>query len=192
MWFHIKVNHSCLDGPANLFKTIALSRYLPKTLRNIIDPVIQRNGFFGHPENVLLAMLADETKEIRQIAYTRILQCRSNSSSLRKFNVPEFNFKASNYFEIFDWDKIAITEPPLLQDLSIDELKQITESTSNTSIQHIKKFPCHTQAVERTVKLVSESSMLVTDPVKRDGVIKATLKSRRKMPLFKSKQDFAL
>lgn len=192
MWFHIKINHSCLDGSSNLFKTIALSRYLPKKLKDVIDPVIQRNGFFGHPENVLLAMLADERREIREQACTRILQCRSNIPRLRKFDIPNFNFNASNYFEILDWDAITITEPPLLRDLSLDELKQISNSTFNTSIKYMKKFPCHTQAVERTVKLVSESCMLVTDHVKRDGVIKATLESRRKMPLFKSKQDFAV
>lgn len=55
-----------------------------------------------------------------------------------------------------------------------------------------KKFPCHTQVVERTVKLVSESCKIVTDAIKRDGVIKATLGSRRKMPLFNTKQDFVL
>lgn len=191
MWFHIKIHHSCLDGPSNLFKTIALSRYLPKNLKSIIDPVIQRNGYFGHPENVLLAMLADERKEIRNLAYNRISQCRSSIPNFRRFNIPSFNFDASDYFEILNWEGDNITEPPLLRDLSMDELKQMVDSTPNATIEYIKKFPCHTQAVERTVKLVSESSMLVTDPVKRDGVIKATLESRRKMPLFKSKQDFA-
>ncbi len=191
MWFHIKVNHSCLDGPLNLFKTVVLSRYLPKNLKEIVDPVIQRNGFFGHPENVLLAMVADERKEIRELAYNRILQCRSSTSGLRKFEVPDFNFNAANYVELLNWEDITITEPPLLRELSIDELRLIIESTSNSSIKYIKKFPCHTQAVERTVKLVSETSMVVADPVKRDGVIKATLESRRKMPLFKSKQNFA-
>lgn len=186
MWFHIKINHSCLDGPLNLFKTIDLSRYLPKNLKKIIDPVIQRNGFFGHPENVLLAMLADERIEIREQAYNRVLQCRSINSDLRQFDIPNFNFNATNYFEILNSEGVTISEPPLLRDLSIDELQQIIKSTSTTWIKYIKKFPCHTQAVERTVKLVSESSMLVTDSEKRDGVIKATLESRRKMPLFKS------
>lgn len=191
MWFHIKIHHSCLDGPLNLFKTIALSRYLPKNLKKIIDPVIQRNGYFGHPENVLLAMLADDRKEIREQACSRILQSRSNIPHLRKFEIPSFNFDASDYFKIIKWEDNTITEPPLLRDLSTDELQQITDATSNDSIKYIKKFPCHTQAVERTVKLVSESCMLVTNNVKRDGVIKTTLESRRKMPLFKSKQDFA-
>lgn len=185
----------CLDGPLNLLNTIVLSRYLPNNLKKIIDPVVQRNGYFGHPENVLLAMFADERKEIRKLAYSRILESRSNISHLRKprkFDIPSFNFDASEYFEIFNWEDITITEPSLLRDLSLDELKEMVDSTSNSSIEYLKGFSCHTQAVERTVKLVSESCMLVTDIVKRDGVIKATLESRRKMPLFKSKQDFAL
>lgn len=192
MWFRIKMYHSCLDGPLNLLTTIALSRYLPKRLKSIVDPVIQRNGYFGHPENVLLAMLADERQEIRSLAYNKILECRSSNIHLRKFAIPAFNFNASEYFEIFSWDDNVITEPPLLRELAIEYLQEIVNSTSHPFIKYIKSFPCHTQAVERTVKLVSESSKMVTDPVRRDGVIKATIESRQKMPSFKTKKDFVL
>lgn len=137
MWFHIKIHHSCLDGPSNLFKTITLSRYLPKNLKRIIDPVIQRNGFFGQPENVLLAMLADERKEIRNLAHTRILHCIPN---LRRFDIPSFNFNASDYFEILSWKDNSITEPPLLRDSSIDELNHIINSTSNAILRQLKEI----------------------------------------------------
>nr|CAI5843066.1 unnamed protein product [Callosobruchus analis] len=38
----------------NLFELIKRSRYLSLNLKNIIDPVIQRNRYFAHPENILL------------------------------------------------------------------------------------------------------------------------------------------
>lgn len=50
---------SCKDGGHQLWKTISLSRYLPVELKLVVDPAIQRNGYFGHEENLLLAMLSD-------------------------------------------------------------------------------------------------------------------------------------
>ena len=37
-------------------------------LKEIIDPVIKRNGYFGHPEGILLAMLKDQRSHIKQLA----------------------------------------------------------------------------------------------------------------------------
>lgn len=56
-WFEIKCHSSCGNGTTHLFGMIQKSRYLPIEFKKIIDPVIQRNGYFGHPENILLAML---------------------------------------------------------------------------------------------------------------------------------------
>ena len=56
VWFSIKMHPSCKDSVRHLFKTIQQSRYLSKELRDIVDPVWQRNGHFGHPENLLLAI----------------------------------------------------------------------------------------------------------------------------------------
>jgi len=54
-------------------------RYLPKHLLSIVDPVMQRNGQFACPENILLAFLTDERKHIciREIGYGRILKART-------------------------------------------------------------------------------------------------------------------
>ena len=50
-------------------------------------------------------------------------------------------------------------------------------------------FPCHTQAVERNVKLVTEASLSVCDE-ERDGVVRATLEARRVMGKFNTKKDY--
>lgn len=51
----------------SLVKLISASRYLSTELKAIIDPVIQRNSYFAHPENLFLAMLTDPQKHIREL-----------------------------------------------------------------------------------------------------------------------------
>lgn len=51
MWFYIKMNPFCTSGSKHLWKTIQFSRYLPDNLKQIIDPVIERNAYFGSLEN---------------------------------------------------------------------------------------------------------------------------------------------
>ncbi|KAK4879050.1 hypothetical protein RN001_004865 [Aquatica leii] len=54
----------------------------------------------------------------------------------------------------------------------------------------ILKFPCHTQAVERCIKLVTEASSLVCGAEARDGFIRARISSRTAMPKFNTKSEF--
>lgn len=81
MWFHIKCKPQCSNGAKHLWKTIQLSRYLPEHLRKIIDPVIERNAYYGHPESILLAMLSDERQYIRQIAVDQIIAARHDKGN---------------------------------------------------------------------------------------------------------------
>lgn len=76
LWFEIRSQPSCKNGSKHFFGMIKMSRFLPDNLQKIIDPVLQRNGYFGHPENILLAMLADNRKEIRELGLRRLLKCR--------------------------------------------------------------------------------------------------------------------
>lgn len=87
-WFQIKLNSKCTDGAKNLWQLANRSRYLQNDLKNIVDSSIQRNGFFGHPENILLAMLGDSVCSIRQLAVNRIIDARKNRNSvIRVFKV---------------------------------------------------------------------------------------------------------
>ena len=76
MWFSIRQFPSVIYGPKHLFELLRLSQYLRIDLRNEIDKVIQRNSFFAHPENLLLAMIFDERITIRELAFRRILNVR--------------------------------------------------------------------------------------------------------------------
>ena len=41
------------------------SRYQMDELNAMVDPVIQRNSYFAHPENLLLSMMTDDRPDIR-------------------------------------------------------------------------------------------------------------------------------
>lgn len=56
--------------------------------------------------------------------------------------------------------------------------------------EDIFNLQCHTQSVERMVKLVTEVSMKVADELRRDGYIRAVLLSRSEMPKFNNKPQF--
>ena len=66
----------------------------------VIDPVTQRNRYFTHPENVLLTMLNDERKHIRELAMRLILRARSEQYRLRNFQTPKINFSAGDYLNL--------------------------------------------------------------------------------------------
>ncbi|GBM80401.1 hypothetical protein AVEN_28801-1 [Araneus ventricosus] len=73
MWFKIRTKPSVIYGAQHLHQSIVISRYLSSYLKDVIDPVIKRNGFFRHPENVLISMLADDRNHKRELALRRIL-----------------------------------------------------------------------------------------------------------------------
>jgi hypothetical protein len=187
MWFTIKMNPSCKDGAKHVWKTIQRSRYLSTEFKDVIDPVIQRNAYFAHPENLLLSMITDERKTIRELGMRRILRARSESCGLRKFSIPTLNFNAQNYIDLIDWQMTDVTEPPLLAD--VDSIEMLVAS-GETPVIDFPKYPCHTQAVERCVKLVTEASASVCGEMARDGFIRVRLESRKLMPYFNTKADY--
>jgi len=173
---------------------IELSRYLPEDLRRIVDPVIQRNGFFGHPENILLSMITDQRLHIRELGLRRILKVRTQTNAptaLRRFVVPQLDFDANDYVELINWQDVEITEPPLTVSISDDAIKLFVANGS-APVVDFPRFPCHTQAVERCVKLVTESSANVCSAEARDGFIRTRVAARATMPCFNTKADYCV
>src|SRR6218665_131591 len=82
------------------------------------------------------------------------------------FVIPELNFAASNYIDLIDWQNLSITEPPVFSTLSRTDLWEIIASDCVPVFQ-FPKFPCHTQSVERSVKLVTEASAAVVGQTSR-------------------------
>ncbi|CAH0560405.1 unnamed protein product [Brassicogethes aeneus] len=68
MWFKIKTKPLLQDGARHIWDMIKISRQFPEAVRNIIDKIIEGNSYFAHPENLLVAMLTDPEKNIRELA----------------------------------------------------------------------------------------------------------------------------
>ena len=73
-------------------------------------------------------------------------------------------------------------EPPALKGLTNLEIEAFRKS--NLTLNH----PCHTQAVKRHAKLVTEASTAVTRFEKRDELIRQKTKSRKLMNTFNQKK----
>ncbi|GBM08129.1 hypothetical protein AVEN_214460-1 [Araneus ventricosus] len=103
----------------------------------------------------------------------------------------KLNFKAQEFSKIFNWMDYDLSSPPLLKDISDDEIKSHIQSDSVPNwIIIFKTFPVHRQAVEGCVKLVTEASGNVCGAESKDGFIITTLLSRSTMPNFAHKSDF--
>lgn len=188
-WFEVKRTKSCVEGSKLFFKMIERTRYMPMVDKKVIHASISNNGYFAHPENILLSMIFDENPTIRQKAVSFIRSAKKpQSTDIRKFKIPLINFKASCYYEMVNLKNTIITVPPLVANIPLHEIEGLWK-TPRAGI--IKKNPCHSQAVERCVKLVSEASATVTQ-IHRHGFILNKIKSRKVMPIFNSKKEFNL
>lgn len=97
----------------NLNKSIVLSLYMSSDLKDVIDLVIRRNGFFWHHENILILMLAHNRTQKRQLAPRRILKApevkwsntipTNATDNIRIFNIPVFDHRATDYVDLIKW-----------------------------------------------------------------------------------------
>ncbi|GBN41116.1 hypothetical protein AVEN_204083-1 [Araneus ventricosus] len=192
-WFRIKVHHSIKDGARHLWHFISSSRYLPKKYRDIIEPVISHNAYLAAPENMLLAMLTDERCHIKILAAWRIIKAKEigpDGNCVRRFVIPALNFRATDYVDVIDWQACNVTPSTVLRHVSYHELLKMIQDDVQMEGKDFIKFPSHTQAVERIVNLVTETSRKRVGPQNRDGFIRVTLESRKQMSQFESKKDY--
>lgn len=199
-WFDIKKHKTFTNGATNLLNMVKrVNTFYKKEVRDIALKSLQRNAFFAHPENVLVAMLGDADPDNRRVAVNKIQKIRlkvqktsTNSSierqrngNVRKFVIPKINRKSRSLKTFVDLEDNTIEEPPLTRDLSTDELEDVIENPL------IFGHPCHNQAVERHVKLVTEASATVTTFERRDGLIRQRIRSRKIMKDFETKKQFS-
>ena len=112
-------------------------------------------SFFAHPENILVTMIHDTNKVMRELEWRRIIKARSKKKDcIRTFQLPKVNFAAKSYVELIDWQKSLVTEPLVTLRLTDDRRRDIMQEKSTFESAD---FPCHTQAVERAIKTVTEA-----------------------------------
>ena len=207
-WFEIKIKPSITLGAKHLFKLIQKIPQLRERSQPIVKAVVKNNAYFAHPENILLAMVYDENPAIRKLGWQRILKAKEAASrtsdckpthgkrkrkirrEIRYFTIPTINFQANCYHDIIDWNTISVTVPPLLRGLSQQEIIANINSSKSHFSDTVKEMPCHTQAVERLVKVVTEASTAVASDVARDGYIRNVFKSRAEYSKLESKKHF--
>ena len=76
----------------------------------------------------------------------------------------------------------------ILQYIQSGDLPRLPSISLGSSTMN--NIPCHSQAVERNVKLVTEASQNLIGRNNRDGFVKCTIKSRNELPSFETKADF--
>lgn len=133
-WFLVRSQPQAIHGSRHLFKYILWIRQLPIPIQRIIQPTIENNSYYFHPENILLAMVTDLEQSIRLRAYEMIRNTRSDPPQyVREFRVPknQINFDCDTYTEAINWDNLQITEPPCLYFYSDEELVHYQYSTDN-------------------------------------------------------------
>ena len=107
------------------------------------------------------------------------------SSQVRPYVIPKINFEASEYPDLIDWEAEKLSEPPLTMSLTNEQLTAIQDSPLR-----VPDYPCHTQAVERAVRLVTEASASVIGKDARDGFIRQRIQSRKELKMHATKKDF--
>ncbi|GBO11158.1 hypothetical protein AVEN_51075-1 [Araneus ventricosus] len=124
------MNHSCTSGSKHLWNIIKNWKYLSDDLKKVVDPVNSRNAFMALRETLLLSMLVDERRHIRELAVRRIIKARGSYSTFerRRFVVPKLNFKANQSLDMIDWFKCFVTEPRIIAELAVEELKSTAET----------------------------------------------------------------
>lgn len=101
-----------------MWKIIYVSRFLTNDMLSVVDLYMQRNAF-PPPENILLLILVDERKEIRESAARRIKLTRQKATekrtdNIRIFKIPTFSLVPSDYYDLVEWQDLERTQPPIM------------------------------------------------------------------------------
>ena len=92
---------------------------------------------------------------------------------------------AKTYPDLFNWNTAEFSEPPLTVHFSNEAMKDFIHTPYSPP-----DIPCHTQAVERGIRVISEAATLVIGHDSRDGYIRQKLRSRRDVGYCGSMKDF--
>ena len=183
MWFEVKRAPLLIYGAMHVYNMIKNTRKLNNSIiTDCVRGSLARNGYFLHSENRLVCMLSDNDQSIRKLAVERIISARvRGETGVRTFKIPVINFSAENYYNLIEYDDNWL-EPRLTLGINDKELHCID----------FEKYPCHNQAVERIICIVSETSTMLVCPKQRDTRIVTTIAHRKLFPSFDSKKDFRL
>lgn len=69
-----------------------------------------------------ILMLNDESLEVRQKGWRKVLQARKNrtTNSVRRFKIPELYFNCTSYLDLIDIDNAIDTNQPKFRDIDVN------------------------------------------------------------------------
>ena len=198
MWFKISKYPAITMAPKHVFEMMSLIRTQSDDVRVIAMETAKHNAYHAHPENIVCAMLADQSDEIRSEAVERILTLRrmkpkkprskiASARGIRFFKPPPLDWDCTSYSNMINWNskEVMVSEPALTKNMSDSEIR----SALNSSLS-LPSYPCHTTSVERCVKLVSEASKQVYGEEARHGLILSRVAAREQRKKFETKKDY--
>ena len=187
----MKCKPNILHGPRHMLKAVQLvDKYCTAQVKTVVHPVLQRGAWHAHSENLLLSLLGSEDFEERKLAVEKIIEIRGDDEygdkSVREFHVPQLNFEADSMFNLIDLSEGQLLEPVLTCHVQTLQMEQYID----------EPFPqpeadCHTQCCERAVKETAIAAGKVFGFERRDGYIRAKMKSRDLVKEVKSKKALA-
>lgn len=134
-WFLVRTKPHAIDGSRHIFQFIQWTRELSQTVQNVARASLKQNGFFCHPENILLAMITDKNATIRKEGFQKILRARERPvGEIRTFRVPNIMYECGSYTDMVQWENINYSSPPCLQFHSDEYLTEFMNSEDIISI----------------------------------------------------------
>lgn len=197
-WLNVHWHHNIKYASQHLLNEIKLiQQHCTEAERSIALKIVNINAFAGHPEMVLTCILMSTNEQIRQDAVNKVFTIRRDKeekrkvadkkdvkmkkkkvvkkkAGIRKLKVPKLNFKATKISEVCPWKDA--TEPNITSGLSNEELLKFTEAPLE-----LQNIPCHTQAVEREVKLTTQASAAVAGIENQQGFAFNVIAARKAM-----------
>ena len=134
-----------------------MARDVALAVGNLFGPMetscyINNNSYFAHSEQVLLTMLFDPEKKIRQkgarlIIAARMRAAKSKKKSVRPFLKPKINMAVKSYVDFMNLiNPKTIFSPPLLRDISDEEIWKQVENPYHL-YDGFSDYPSNSQCV---------------------------------------------
>ena len=202
LWFESKLRWRATDAPSLYFKAMKLIAKLKDSKPKITSEKFQKVketfergfGYWGHSENILLAMLASENKDERARAVARISTLRGiqrqgqekeksaqaedeeKEDSVRIFQVPKPVYSAQSYEEMIDWDKEQVCPPPYVQFHTDEEIQEYVVTPLKLDV------PSNSQHVERFIQVNAKVGTKAVSNRDRNGLVFARQKYQKENP----------
>lgn len=159
--------------------------YLTDDLKQFMNIIMQKNGYFGHLETIITAVFVDSNQNVWGVALHRILKARGKTrAGLRVFQISAINFTAKSYVDLTDYQNVwrnllfhSLVERTYNATDKVWRMSDIIHTMSECPV--LANFPRHTQCVKRELKLTTKTSFPIIRENNCEGYVWSKMESRR-------------